>query len=124
QHNNIKLNETSNGRTRLLVFFDFNSAELKPSSYPELDRAVKLLKAVPKMQVEIAGYTDSVGTTDFNKSLSERRASAVRDYLLHSGITKSRVRIRGYGEDAPIADNSTDEGRAENRRVEFVVLSK
>jgi outer membrane protein OmpA-like peptidoglycan-associated protein len=123
-HPDIKLSETTNGRTRLLVFFDFNSSELKPSSYPELNRAVKLMKAVPTMQVEIAGYTDSVGSVEFNKALSERRANAVKDYLVKNGIAKKRIGAKGYGEESPIADNSTDEGRAENRRVEFVVLSK
>jgi outer membrane protein OmpA-like peptidoglycan-associated protein len=123
-HPDIKLSETTNGRTRLLVFFDFNSSELKSSSYPELNRAVKLMKAVPTMQVEIAGYTDSVGSVEFNKSLSERRANAVKDYLVKNGIAKKRVAAKGYGEESPIADNGTDEGRAENRRVEFVVLSK
>lgn len=123
-HPDIKLSETTNGRTRLLVFFDFNSSELKSSSYPELNRAVKLMKAVPTMQVEIAGYTDSVGSVEFNKNLSERRAAAVRDYLVKNGIAKKRVAAKGYGEDSPISDNGTEEGRAENRRVEFVVLSK
>jgi outer membrane protein OmpA-like peptidoglycan-associated protein len=123
-HPDIKLSETTNGRTRLLVFFDFNSSELKSSSYPELNRAVKLMKAVPTMQVEIAGYTDSVGSVEFNKSLSERRANAVKDYLVKNGIAKKRVAAKGYGEESPIADNGTDEGRAENRRVELVVLSK
>ncbi|MDP4200862.1 MAG: OmpA family protein [Bacteroidota bacterium] len=123
-HPDIKLSETTNGRTRLLVFFDFNSSDLKSSSYPELNRAVKLMKAVPTMQVEIAGYTDSVGSPEYNRQLSEKRANSVRDYLVRNGITKARVKTHGYGEESPIADNSTDEGRAENRRVEFVVLSK
>ncbi len=123
-HPDIKLSQTTNGRTRLLVFFDFNSSELKTSSYPELNRAVKLLKAVPTMQVEIAGYTDNVGAADYNLQLSQKRANAVRDYLIKNGINKNRVKAKGYGEESPIADNSTDDGRAENRRVEFVVLSK
>jgi outer membrane protein OmpA-like peptidoglycan-associated protein len=81
-HPDIQLSEASTGRTRLLVFFDFNSADLQKASYPELDRAVRLMKAVPTMQVEIAGYTDSVGTDSYNKDLSQRRANAVRDYLV------------------------------------------
>ncbi len=121
RHPDIKLS-SANGRTRLLVFYEFNSSDLNASSYPELDRAVRLMKAVPSMRVEIAGYSDSIGNAQYNLDLSNRRASAVRDYLLHNGIDKSRVTAHGYGKDSPIADNGTEEGRAENRRVEFVVL--
>ena len=120
-HADIKLSETSSGRTRLLVFFEFGKADLQPASVPELDRAVHLMKAVPAMQVEIAGYTDSVGTREYNKELSERRANAVRDYLIANGVANDRVVARGYGSDSPIAPNATDEGRGENRRVEFIV---
>ncbi|HET6402429.1 MAG TPA: OmpA family protein [Candidatus Kapabacteria bacterium] len=122
-HADIKLSETKGGRTRLLVFFNTASAELNASSYPELDRAVRLMKAVPTMSVEIAGYTDSVGSGAYNLDLSQRRANAVRKYLIDHGIQKSRVTAHGYGKESPIADNGTDAGRAENRRVEFVVTS-
>jgi|GEM_PF-1001270 len=122
-HPDIQLSETTGGRTRLLVFFDFNSADLKSSSYPELDRAVRLMKAVPTMKVQIAGYTDAIGTDEYNRDLSQRRANAVRDYITQHGIQKSRVTAHGYGKESPIADNGTEEGRAENRRVEFVVLN-
>ena len=124
KHPNISLSKATGGRTRLLVFFDFNKSDLSPSSYPELNRAVRLMKAVPAMQVEIAGYSDSVGKVEYNRDLSQRRANAVRDYLVHEGISRSRVTAHGYGGDSPIADNSTENGRAENRRVEFVVISK
>lgn len=123
-HPDIQLSEASSGRTRLLVFFDFNKADLQQASYPELDRAVRLMKAVPTMQVEIAGYTDSIGTDQYNKDLSSRRANAVRDYLIKNGIQKTRISARGYGEDSPISTNETEDGRADNRRVEFVVLKK
>ncbi len=123
RHPNIKLGPAS-GRTRLLVFFAFGSAELNASSYPELDRAARLMKAVPTMHVEIAGYTDNIGSDDVNMKLSQQRANAVRDYLIQHGVDKSRVSAKGYGKDSPIADNSTDDGRSENRRVEFVVQSK
>jgi len=122
-HPDIKLGPAT-GRTRLLVFFDFGKSSLSPSSYPELNRAVRLMKAVPSMQVEIAGYTDNIGSDDVNMRLSQQRANAVRDYIIQQGIDSGRVSAKGYGKDSPIADNSTDEGRAENRRVEFVVLSK
>ncbi len=123
RHPDIKLSPAT-GRTRLLVFFDFGSSTLSSSSYPELNRAAHLLKAVPTMQVEIAGYTDNIGSDEVNMKLSQQRANAVRDYLVQQGIEKNRVTAKGYGKDSPIADNSTEEGRAENRRVEFVVMSK
>jgi outer membrane protein OmpA-like peptidoglycan-associated protein len=124
-HPHIKLNSTAaGGRTRLLVFFDFNSADLDSSSYPELDRAVNLMKAVPTMHVQIAGYSDSVGNANYNLTLSAQRANAVRDYIVQDGIDPSRVTGQGYGKASPVADNGTAEGRAENRRVEFVVISK
>ncbi len=82
------------------------------------------MKAVPAMKVQIAGYTDSVGSDAYNRQLSQKRADAVRTYLIDKGIEDNRVSARGYGKESPIADNGTDDGRAENRRVEFVVLSK
>ncbi len=122
-NHDIKLDQAS-GRTRLLVFFDFDKSELQRSSYPELDRVVHLMKANPNMEVEIAGYTDSKGTDAYNHDLSHRRADAVKDYLLNHGISISRITTKGYGKDNPIAPNDTEDGRAENRRVEFVVLHK
>ncbi len=120
----IVLSPSSDGRTRLLVFFDFDKDKLQTASYPELDRAVRLMKANPSMSVEIAGYTDSKGTDSYNIDLSNRRAQAVRNYLVRNGIESSRVAPKGYGKMDPIASNDTEEGRAENRRVEFVVLHR
>ncbi|MDP4221014.1 MAG: OmpA family protein [Bacteroidota bacterium] len=119
----IKLSEAS-GKTRLLVFFDYGKDELQRSSYPELERIVQLMRANPKMKVEIAGYTDSKGSPEYNLDLSKRRAESVKTYLVRQGISDSRITTKGYGEANPIASNDTDEGRAENRRVEFVVLSR
>jgi outer membrane protein OmpA-like peptidoglycan-associated protein len=112
------------GRTRLLVFFDFDKDDLQPESFPELSRAVSLMKSNPKMQVEIAGYTDAKGSDAYNIDLSQRRATSVRDYLVKHGIEKNRITAKGYGKEQPIASNDTDEGRAENRRVEFVVIKR
>ncbi len=120
----IILSEAGTGRTRLLVFFDFGKDELQRSSYPELDRAVNLMQANPSMRVEIAGYTDNIGTAAYNKDLAMRRAKSVRDYLVSKGVATTRVMPQGYGADDPIAPNDTDDGRAENRRVEFVVTNK
>lgn len=120
----IKLSPSTNGRVRLLVFFDFDKATLQPASYPELNRAVALMKANPIMRVEIAGFTDAQGTDSYNKDLSQRRANAVREYLVRQGVEGSRLTAVGYGEENPVASNDTEEGRAENRRVEFVVIKR
>ena len=117
----IPLYRTSGGTTRLLVFFDFDKAELKNESKPELNRAVEFLKANPAINVEIAGHTDSVGDASYNKKLSQDRAESVRQYFIAGGIGASRIRANGYGETQPTADNSTEEGRSRNRRVEMRV---
>ena len=119
--NNIDLSPVASGKTRLLVYFDFNSAQLKKESIPELNRAVDLMNREPKMRVIVAGYTDSVGSAAFNQRLSEDRANSVRDYLVSHGIGVSRISAVGHGKDDPVADNGTEEGRARNRRVEFQV---
>lgn len=107
---------------RLLVFFDFDQAILKEESRVDLDRAVDLMKNNPRMKVEVAGHTDNVGSREYNKKLSGDRASAVREYLIGHGIDAGRIVSRGYGMEIPIATNDTEEGRAQNRRVEFRVV--
>ncbi len=120
----IKLSEANGGKVRLLVFFDFNKDELQRSSFPELDRAVRFMKANPNVEVEIAGYTDSKGTDDYNNDLSQRRSNSVKNYLTNKGIPASRLDSRGYGKANPVATNDTEDGRAENRRVEFIVKKR
>ena len=106
------------------IYFDFNSAVIKPTSYPVLDDAAKVLQAKPKMRVEISGHTDSVGSDSYNQKLSYQRANAVRDYLIrYHNIDPTRLVAVGYGESQPIADNRTKSGRDMNRRIEFKVLS-
>ncbi len=106
------------------ITFDFNSAVIKPVSYPVLDDAARVLKAKPKMRVEIGGHTDSVGPDQYNMKLSNERAIAVREYLIrYHNIETYRVIAVGYGETQPIADNRTRSGRDMNRRIEFKVLS-
>jgi OOP family OmpA-OmpF porin len=83
-----------------------------------------MMQANPDMQVEIAGYTDSEGDDKHNLELSRRRAEAVEEYLIEKGIPENRIVAKGYGKENPIASNDTEEGRAENRRVEFVVIKK
>jgi len=118
---NIELFRTSGGTTRLLVYFDFDRADLKNESMPDLNRGVRFLKENPGIRVEIAGHTDSMGTDSYNNRLSQQRAESVRTYLVQGGIDASRISARGYGESQPIADNGSDEGRARNRRVEMRV---
>ncbi len=105
------------------VYFDFNKATIKPESHPALADAAKILTDNPSISVEIQGHTDAIGSDEYNQKLSERRAQAVVAYLVQNlGIDVSRLTARGYGESKPIASNDTDEGRALNRRVEFVIV--
>jgi OOP family OmpA-OmpF porin len=104
------------------ILFDFDSAEIKDVSKAVLDaRAVPLLKQNEGAKVRIEGHTDSVGSDRYNQLLSLRRAEAVRDYLVSQGVSDLRLSIAGYGESMPIDTNDTAEGRANNRRVEFVI---
>ncbi len=101
------------------IFFEFNKADLRPESRPELERLVKLMNTYPSMKISVEGHTDSVGTYDYNMDLSTRRAQAVVNYLLARGISQDRISYKGFGYTKPIAPNDTEEGRAKNRRVEI-----
>ena len=104
------------------IHFDFDSAAIKAISKAVLDaRAVPVLRNNPDVRVRIEGHTDSVGPERYNQSLSLRRAEAVRGYLMSQGIDEIRLTIAGYGESAPIDSNDNRAGRANNRRVEFVI---
>ena len=106
------------------IYFEFNSDKIKPESYPILDEIGRILEKHPDWKLEIAGYTDSIGTEEYNLDLSRRRAEAVRKYLLeHFDIYARNLIAKGYGEANPIADNGTPEGRALNRRVEFRIIT-
>lgn len=105
------------------VFFSTNSAELKPISKNELDQLKKMLEENPKMRIQLNGHTDSEGDEAKNQLLSENRAKAVSKYLSDNGIAASRLQAKGFGESQPIDSNETPQGRANNRRTEFVVLS-
>jgi outer membrane protein OmpA-like peptidoglycan-associated protein len=104
------------------VFFEFDRADIKPESEVELLEVVRLLQAHPKWKVEVQGHTDSVGTAMYNQQLSQRRAEAVRQFLIARGIKPERIRARGYGSSRPIAPNTTEEGRALNRRTEILFI--
>lgn len=103
------------------IFFETGKATLDAKSTQELDRLVKLMNDNPVLEIEISGHTDNVGSADINKKLSADRAAAVLNYLTSKGIAKSRLKSVGYGMDRPVADNTSEEGRANNRRVEFTI---
>ncbi len=103
------------------IFFDFNKSVLQTESYAELDRLVETVKQSPNTKLEIVGHTDNVGTPSANKHLSEDRAKAVKNYLVSKGIDASRMKVVGYGSEKPLATNETEEGRQQNRRVEFTI---
>lgn len=104
------------------IFFDYDKYALLPESRVELNRLVTLLNQNPEMNIRIQGHTDSQGDESYNQKLSENRAKSVYDYLVMHGISEERLSYKGYGESKPIADNDTEEGRAKNRRTEFVVV--
>ena len=104
------------------IYFDFDKTTLKSESFIELDKVVDLLKNIPSVEIEISGHTDSKGADEYNLNLSQGRSQSVVDYLISQGIESYRLSAHGYGESKPIDTNDTDEGRANNRRVEFTVL--
>jgi peptidoglycan-associated lipoprotein len=104
------------------VHFDFDRFNLRPDALKILDQTVKTLQSNTSLTVTIEGHTDSIGTMEYNLALGERRANSVYQYLITRGIAASRMRTVTYGEERPIADNNTAEGRAMNRRAHFVVL--
>lgn len=101
------------------ILFDTNQAFLRPESYAELDRVIRLMEENPDIKIEIQVHTDNVGNNTSNKKLSDRRAESARQYLIENGIDISRMSSMGFGASKPIADNSTEEGRQLNRRVEL-----
>lgn len=110
------------GHVALYINFEFNKADIKPESQPIVDQIVKLLKNNPSLNLSVEGHTDNIGTPAYNKQLSEARARSVVAALTAQGIEARRLRATGYGQEKPIADNSTDSGRAQNRRVELVKI--
>lgn len=107
------------------IFFEFDSAILKPESFPILEEvASAMIQHGELALVEIQGHTDDQGGEDYNRRLSAERAEAVRQVLLRSGVSASRLGARGYGEDQPLQPGSSEEARAANRRVEFVIVRR
>jgi outer membrane protein OmpA-like peptidoglycan-associated protein len=109
-------------RAGALINFDFDSAQIRPESYPLLDEFGKALKfGLAEGVFIVAGHTDDTGSINYNQGLSVRRANAVANYLsTHHGIVSSRLIMQGYGEKKPIASNESESGQALNRRVEFI----
>lgn len=107
------------------IFFDFDKSTLRPESTNELERLAKLLNDIPSLKIEISSHTDSKGSDEYNQRLSQSRSETVVNYLINEKkIAKDRLVAKGYGETKPIATNDTDEGRQQNRRSEFEILSK
>jgi len=106
------------------VFFDFGKHALREESFPELDRLAVFLEANPEMNIELGGHTDNVGEDAANKTLSQNRVNSVLAYLTSKSITAARLRAKGYGETKPVTTNDTEDGRQQNRRVEFTILNK
>jgi outer membrane protein OmpA-like peptidoglycan-associated protein len=114
---------SSDGTVSLLqpIQFQTGLATILPVSFPILDEVVTLMKARKEMKITVEGHTDSKGAHDYNVKLSDQRAGSVRRYLEGKGIAGSRLTSKGFGPDRPVASNDTDEGRAKNRRVDFVI---
>ena len=106
------------------VHFDFDKSDIRTDARPVLDAAIAALKQDPSSRVAVEGYTDSVGSDAYNMGLSQRRAEAVVEYMVAGGIARSRLEPVGKGESDPVATNDTEDGRAQNRRVELRVLGR
>lgn len=105
------------------VLFDLNKSDLSADAKVNLDKLVTVLNTYPDTNIEIQGHTDNSGSDAYNQTLSERRAGAVSTYLTSKSILSQRVSTKGFGESAPDYDNTTETGRAQNRRVEFLITA-
>lgn len=105
------------------ILFAYDKSDLTTTAMDNLGKLVQILKDYPDTNIEIQGHTDSKGSDDYNMRLSQRRANEVSSYLRTKGVSASRLVTKGYGETAPVADNGTDEGRAQNRRVTFLITA-
>ncbi len=105
------------------VLFGFDKSDLTAQATDNLNSLTSILQKYPDTNIEIQGHTDNKGTDTYNMSLSERRANTVSNYLAMKGIKNSRMKTVGYGESAPKYSNNTEDGRAQNRRVEFLITA-
>jgi len=111
-----------NGHVGLYINFDFGKSTIKPESQPIIVQIVDMLKANPEIALSVEGHTDNVGNAKSNQKLSEERAKAVVASLVANGIDRKQLSSLGYGQEKPIAENTTEDGRAKNRRVELVKM--
>jgi OOP family OmpA-OmpF porin len=120
----IELEKAREGTTAILenIFFEVDKYDLQEKSMTELQKITRFLNENPALKVEISGHTDNSGAPAYNKQLSERRAQSVYSYLTSHGTDASRLKTKGYGQDHPIADNTTEEGKQKNRRIEFKII--
>lgn len=109
---------------RGLSFFDFDKSDIRPDSRPVLDEAGVLLRENKDVTISVEGHTDALGSDEYNQGLSIRRSEAVFRYLVNRGVAPERMEVFGYGESRPLADNDTESGRAQNRRVELHVVNQ
>jgi outer membrane protein OmpA-like peptidoglycan-associated protein len=121
---NIDLERVKEGSVAILqnIFFDVDKYDLKEKSITELQKILKFLQDNPSLRVEVSGHTDNSGSAPYNKQLSQRRAQSVYDYLIKNGISANRLSTKGYGSERPIADNTSEDGRQKNRRIEFQIV--
>ena len=106
------------------IFFDYNKFELKSESQVELDRLVQLMTDNPTVKIQVEGHTDNIGNAADNLKLSDNRAKAVMSYLVSKSIKADRITAKGYGATKPVADNTSEQNRAQNRRTEIKITSK
>jgi outer membrane protein OmpA-like peptidoglycan-associated protein len=111
-------------RQTLHVNFDFNKATIRKPDDADLQKAIAFIKKYPGAQISLVGYTDSIGSDAYNLRLSEKRADAVKEYLVKHGVDAARIQTSGKGKADPVGDNKTEKGRFENRRVEVLILSE
>lgn len=120
----LKARDTERGLVMTLqegVLFEYDRADLKPGAMRNLYPLITFLKDYPDRTLAIEGYTDSTGSDSYNLDLSQRRAAAVRDFLIMNGISADRIVARGFGEAYPVTSNGTEAGRQQNRRVEVII---
>jgi outer membrane protein OmpA-like peptidoglycan-associated protein len=118
--NDMLLALNNSGFYALYINFESGKYDIKPEFEPNLNQVVKLLTDNPDLKLSVEGHTDNTGTQPGNQTLSENRAKAVCNYLISKGISAERLSSKGWGQDKPVADNRTEEGRYKNRRVELV----
>lgn len=122
----VSMRKLSTGTRSVLrnIYFDFNKATFAQESYNELNKLERMMQQNPNLVIEISGHTDNIGSASYNKQLSQRRANAVKQYLVSKGVDPRRIESVGYGEERPLASNDDElEGRELNRRVEFKVIN-